>query len=452
MLIGDKARRSPLRSYQSYIRRLQILTNEGALSSREAQVADALNGEPTAELHRVVSLATRRRYGAYFTGSTLSDRLVGRSAFLKRQPVFYDPSCGMGDLLLAAAKTLPLADRLGQTLTLWSRLLAGNDIHPEFIEGTKLRLVLLAACLHRTAEIPSNPVDAFFPHISVGDGLVGQDAFEKATTLLMNPPFGLVPAPSNCGWAAGRVSEAATFLVNALERVRPQTEVLAILPDVLRSGSFSKRWRGRVSDLAEVHLIESFGVFDKSADVDVFILRLVRRDKLSPERRAADKRKSAERKRWPTQPKPEGETVSDCFDVHIGRIVPHRDKELGPAYPYIHARSAPRWTVMREFSETRRSERQAFKPPFLVVRRTSRPDQPHRAVATIIAGRRPVTVENHLIVCEPKDKRLKTCRDLMKQLRTETVNNFLNQRIRCRHLTVSAVGAIPFETRSNCEE
>ncbi len=36
------------------------------------------------------------------------------------------------------------------------------------------------------------------------------------------------------------------FVVAALERANPGTELLAILPDVLRSGSFTEHWRRRV--------------------------------------------------------------------------------------------------------------------------------------------------------------------------------------------------------------
>lgn len=98
---------------------------------------------------------------------------------------------------------------------------------------------------------------------------------------------------------------------------------------------------------------------------------------------------------------------------------------------------------MRDFPETRRHEGLVYKPPFLVIRRTSRPGHPYRATATVIAGKHPVAVENHLIVCEPQDGKLGTCKELMKQLKTAAVNDYLDAHIRCRHLTVGAVAAIP---------
>ena len=101
---------------------------------------------------------------------------------------------------------------------------------------------------------------------------------------------------------------------------------------------------------------------------------------------------------------------------------------------------------MHEFNQSRRHEGKVYKPPFVVIRRTSRPGHPYRAAATVIAGKEAVAVENHLIVCEPKAKTLKMCKKLMTQLKTQTINKFLDERIRCRHLTVGAVAAIPFES------
>lgn len=403
-------------------------------SDWDERVHAALNGQASTELRRVAALKTRRKYGAYFTGTTLSERLLARCESIESKPVFYDASCGMGDLLLAAAKNLPLANTLPRTLTQWGRQLVGTDLHAEFIEGTKTRLALLARQRLQTSETLAEDFDKFFPLIRVGNGLVEEASFQRATSLLMNTPFGLVQSAAGCTWASGRVSEAATFTVTALERVKPGTEVLAILPEVLRSGSFSERWRNRVGELAEVHLIEPYGVFDESADVDVFLLRLVRR--------AVGK--SSLTKAWPLPLKTEETTVANYFDVHVGRVVPHRDPQIGPEYGYIHPRCVPTWEVMREFSERRRHSGAAYQPPFVVLRRTSRPGDAYRATASVIVGKEPIAVENHLIVCEPKDKTVKACRELMSKLKTEAVNEFLNERIRCRHLTVGAVKDTPY--------
>ncbi len=341
----------------------------------------------------------------------------------------------MGDLLVAAAKRLPVCKKLPDTLRRWGRQLAGTDLHPEFIEGARIRLVLLARQRHKSNEPLKASHAKLFPNIRVSDGLSEHALFKKASRLLLNPPFVQVASQKECRWAGGRITQAAEFVITALERSKPGTEMLAILPDVLRSGSFSERWRKCVDELAEVKLVEPYGIFDDSADVDVFLLRLVRREdgavKCSHD--------------WTNIAPASGTNIGDFFEVHVGRVVPHRDKKVGPKHPYIDARNVPTWTVMRTFSKKRRHKGLVYRTPFVAIRRTSRPGHPYRAAATVIAGKEPVAVENHLIVCEPKDGKLATCKALMRQLKTEAVNQFLNARIRCRHLTVSAVASIPFE-------
>jgi hypothetical protein len=436
----NRTERSPFGSYRTYVSRLQSLMRETRRKPDwEEQVVAALNGEASTELRRAIGLKTRRKYGAYFTGTILGERLLKKCSSFDANRIFYDASCGMGDLLLAAAKNLPLAKSLPQTLAQWGRQLTGTDLHSEFVAGAKTRLVLLARHRHQTTEALSVSLDRFFPHIRVADGLAERTAFQKATTLLLNPPFGLVKAPKNCDWAGGRMSQAAMFLITALERSRPCTEILAILPDVLRSGSFSQRWRNRVSELAEVHLIDPYGIFDESADVDVFLLRLVRRVAV----------KSVIKRKWPTPRTARSATVGDYFKVHVGRVVPYRDIKTGPRYPYIHPRCVQTWTIVTDFTEHRKHKGPAYTPPFVVIRRTSRPGDAYRAAATVINGKCPIAVENHLIVCEPKDGKLATCKKLMLRLKTDAVNEYLNTRIRCRHLTVEAIKKAPV---NKCED
>jgi hypothetical protein len=396
----------------------------------------ALNGQASVELRRVIPLKTRRRFGAFFTGSDLATRLTSRCTKLDGHSIIHDPSLGMGDLLLAAARQLPLGRTLNDTLKRWGQQLTGTDIHPEFVEGAKTRLVILAQQRHGLKSFGVTSIAGLFPGIRVADGLAQHQAFGRATHLTLNPPFGLTDAPGGCKWAGGRITAAANFVITALERAKPGAELVAILPDVLRSGSFTEHWRKRVEELAVVRLVEPYGIFDDSADVDVFILRVTRRTKDS----------AAKSIPWTGAPVQTGTTVGDFFDVHVGRVVPHRDPKKGKWHPYIHARSVPTWEIMREFKYSRRHQGKVYKPPFVVIRRTSRPGHPYRAAATVIAGKRSVAVENHLIVCEPKNNKTQAmCKKLMAQLQTQVVNTFLDDRIRCRHLTVGAVAAIPIE-------
>ena len=432
----NRTSRSPFGGYSAYVSALKRLAQESRHAADwDSRAVAALNGQASIELRRVASVETRRRFGAFFTGTDLSSLLIAQGASIGGESVFYDPTCGMGDLLLAAANRLPLGRKLPDTLREWGRQLTGTDLHREFIEGARTRLVLLARQRHDSDEPLTTSYASLFPHIRVADGLRQHATFERASHLLLNPPFGLVNAPAGCRWAGGRITEAARFVVTALERAEQGAELLAILPDVLRSGSFSKQWRNRVSELAEVHLAEPYGIFDASADVDVFLLRLVRSERGG--RHGIHQ--------WPGMTLVTTTTLADYFDVHVGHVVPHRDKKAGPRHFYIHPRCVPTWRVIRDFSETRKHKGLAFAPPFVVIRRTSRPGDVYRATATVIAGRSPVAVENHLIVCEPKDGKLATCKGLMRQLKTDAVNGYLDSRIRCRHLTVSAVAAIPLK-------
>ena len=86
----------------------------------------------------------------------------------------------------------------------------------------------------------------------------------------------------------------------------------------------------------------------------------------------------------------------------------------------------------------------SFRPPFVMVRRTSRPRDRFRAAGTIIAGKQDVAVENHLLVLMPKDRTLRSCRALLKVLQHPGSSDWLNRRICCRHLTVSSLRELPW--------
>lgn len=60
------------------------------------------------------------------------------------ESVYFDPACGVGDLLLAAAGRLPLAPTAAETLALRGNRLAGCDLAPVFVRAAKARLALLA--------------------------------------------------------------------------------------------------------------------------------------------------------------------------------------------------------------------------------------------------------------------------------------------------------------------
>jgi len=428
---------SPFSGVRGFVSEIQNLVFEKFTDKKWAQkTTSALNGEAMEVVRSKATLKNRRKFGAFFTGTKLGKRLANLSIKNAGDGVCHDPACGMGDLLLARARNFPLGKTLEQTLKEWGEKISGTDLHAEFVEGARLRLLLLARTRHGANNANSISAKEYFPYLQVCDGLVKLSFFRRANTIMMNPPFGFVKAPKDCSWGRGRVSQAALFLAKALEAATPGTEILAILPEVLRSGAFSEQWRAYVSDLAKVSKIRPCGIFDKHADVDVFFLRLIKRHPLDNSRV----------QRWPSQIG-SFKVISDYFNIRVGRVVPHRDPISGPRRSYIHAKCVPVWKTMISFTETRKHAGAAFDPPFVVVRRTSRPSHSYRATATIISGDGPVFVENHLIVCEPKAGGLAACRRLMRHLKSEKVNKYLNRRIRCRHLTVGAIGTIPYQDK-----
>jgi hypothetical protein len=436
-MLSSELFKTSLSGFNIYLLELNHLALDTYDCARfEKEYNYALNGGPSKELRQSLSIDLQRKYGAFFTGTELGNRLVHDINLFNDHQVFYDPCCGMGDLLLAAARKLPLCKTITLTLQNWGKKLSGTDLHSEFINGTKARLVILARKRHKIDILVNFDWNNCFPNIRVADGLQAQKAFSKASIILLNPPFGRVMAPANCKWGMGQISEAANFLINTLESSNNGTTINAILPDVLRSGTNYQRWRNKVNDLAVIHKIETYGLFDRSTNVHVFLLKLIKNENL----------KVRSFNKWPDFAKDNNITIGDLFDVNVGRVVPQRDKKIGTDLIYIHPRSIPPWSIISEFSENLKHDLKPFIPPFVVIRRTSRPGDTYRAIASIIIGRKPVAVENHFIVCKPKDNKFTTCRKLMNELKKEHTNQFLNQRIRCRHLTISSVKMIPISS------
>ena len=403
----------------------------------QEKLALCLDGEPGQVLRERVEQAELRRKGAFFTGAKLAKRLantaVPRSAV---RLTYFDPACGAGDLLLAIASRLPLEATFAHTLDAWGMRLGGCDISPDFVRLAKARLTLLAAKRSRVHP-PLDPcvvVDAF-PNIVVGDSLDPSRRLPNANVIVMNPPFGYAVAPDDCVWASGRVNHAALFVERAIRDASDGSRIAAILPDVLRSGSRYLAWREMTLACGNVMRETSLGVFDQWTDVDVYLFHFRKHGRLG------ESCKVSRSARKPTY------GVGKRFAVHVGPVVPHRHPETGPLVPYIHARSIPSWSECDDIAETRRFAGRTFAPPFVTVRRTSRPDSGSRALATLILGNHPVAVENHLIVLLPKDGMIESCRQLMRRLRSPRTDAWINSRLRCRHLTTRALAEMPWWRR-----
>ncbi len=428
-----------MKAYTPYVNDLKrLLLDQRAESAFPGLAERAVNGEASSRLTELVSAHGLKRSGAFFSSSALSARAAARIEFngIECRGLIIDPACGAGNLLLAAAQKLPVQRSLSATLRCWGQRLAGFDLHAEFIIAAHLRLAILALLRGAEFDLPANlSLEVYFPHIKQGDGLRGLIGLAGATThMLINPPYGIVTAHQKCLWSKGKVTKAAVFIDQCLETLPPNVHVSAILPDVLRAGSRYQRWRQSVEERAEVLSITPEGNFG-TADVDVFLLTL---------NTGAGQRSASPRKCWWEDSKA-SETVGDRFEVHVGAVVPHRlaDDE-GPLYPFVHAKALPFWGVFTPGDEEVSFAGKAVCPPFVVVRRTSSPSDRHRALGTIIRGSKFVAVENHLVVCSPKSGGVTACKTLLKVLQQPSTNSFLNQRIRCRHLTVGVVKDIPW--------
>jgi N-6 DNA Methylase len=430
-----------MKAFEPYVRSLEGLASEltttGKWTIARKQVELALDGQPAQQLRELVAPQSRRTAGAYFTTKALRERLLKRTLrAIDLSAVIMDPACGAGDLLIECASHLPLSEDLGSTIQTWGMCLRGYDRHEEFVRATKARLIL--AALLRGVHLdptPLPPAHEVFPHIQTGNVLEVSHAWRSATHILLNPPYRPMDAPKDCKWAQGQVSAASVFLDACLSGASPGTHILALLPDVLRAGTRYAKWRAHVEAAARVDAIERLGQFDPWTDVDVFLLHL--RASVMPDGQNVS---------WWATPEQEGQgRVDDHFRISVGPVVPHRHPESGPPQRYIYARLLSGRAVFdADTAPCRLFAGRSFLPPFVTVCRTSRPDRSTRITQTIVSGTQHVAVENHLIVLEPRDRSSATCEDLVERLASARTKAWLNERIRCRHLTVGALRELPW--------
>ncbi len=384
-----------------------------------------------------IGIEAMRNSGTFFTGDTLSLELINSTqSSIDSTSFILDPTCGAGNLLIAASRKFPVQESLKLTLSIWGKQLFGFDLYESFVEATKLRIILDA--INRGCVIDCNLDDAmhFLSNIKVTDAMAVASAdIAQITHIVMNPPFCLWESPESTFWKKGKVNAAAIIYAHYLEIMTSNTELLSILPDVLRSGSRYKAWREHVSYIMSAK-VSIFGQFNKSTDVDIFIITGKKGYDCSP----ID---------WMTNEHGSNITLSMFCNISVGRVVAYRDPEIGQNYPFIHPRNVPMWGILSEFSERRCFDGTVIKPPFVVIRRTSRPGDKYRAIGTIITGVESVAVENHLIIVQPHTPTLKKCQEILALLKHDSTNNFLNSRIRCRHLTVEAIKQIPYPSGGN---
>jgi hypothetical protein len=431
--------------FPRYLRSLKAI-NKVALESGGIPYVDAvrarehLNGRAGRELRQTVPLAELRVLGAFFTGEQMAQRLIESVPTWPSWTFAVDPACGCGDLLLPLARQLPVEESLTETLKLWGESLAGIDVVPEFVEITRERLLLLAIQRGASHRIGARlDLAKLLPGLRVGNG-VGHPLLGDADLVVINPPYGGVVAPMGTAWGAGLVTDAAVWLCATLDRLRAPAQMAALLPDVLRSGSRYEKWRQHVAKHLAIVSLTSLGQFDSRTDIDVF--SLVARKGITPDGHSTT---------WPSASLG-GSTLGDRCGVMVGPVVEHRDPHLGPWARYITSRDLPQSGDYVP-TRSRRFSRSLVEPPFVAIRRTSRPtDGEARVRPVLIRGDRSVAVENHLIVVRPERATVEECRRVAEILQSNGTTEWLNERIRTRHLTTVAVRGIPTQSKSESHD
>ncbi len=431
------------RGYSEYTAQLRQLTTDAAAGRtvQPRRLLASVDGEASEQLRRLVSLQYRRQVGAFFTPAPLKQR-VTEVLLRHRANSYLDPTCGSGDLLLAASNVLPIQNSLAATLRDWTDRLYGCDINREFVEAARHRLFIAALLRHgvaRDEQVTSVETGRYFSNIVVGDGLNSLSKADSFTGhILLNPPFGVMSSSLSREWTSKPTSTAAIFAYQAIRHLASGGWLTAILPDVLRSGSRYQPWRTLVDEICARESIITYGQFDDHADVDVFLLN-ARSTPLAEERPATEW--------WAPESLPlTGPRIGDYFTIRVGTVVDNRDPTEGPIYPFAKARDLPPSGEVSLPSGRRNFAGRVFEPPFVLLRRTSRPAKPgqSRVCGVLITGKNPVAVDNHLIAALPKDHSIESCRALLRVLASEPTSEWLDNRIRCRHLTVGAVREIPW--------
>lgn len=420
---------------------MEAFKNEIAKFAKKLEAAALDNGELQFEqnffrnlLYSEVDRFSLKSKGAFFTSYDVAAELSGYVCRNGSKVRVLDPACGAGDLLLAhlAHQKVPLS--LKEALVVYNQFVLGSDVESVFVECTKLRIIhyaLLQGCHWDLDSLEEGKT--LLSSITCADALSSDVWKDGYDVVLMNPPYFSLGEYQGDIWGAKRITAAAAFLEKAISHSADGVQILAILPDVLRSGSRYAKLRNLIRQASANLNVRILGRFDHMADVDVFFLDVTRGTGTL-----------AGIGDW-AQAELAESALGDYFEVRVGPVVPHRDPVEGNEYPFLSAKTCSPWIELESPTLKRRYLGKTYKGPFVVVRRTSSPSDKKRCVPTVIAGSADYAVENHLIIIKPIDGLLETCRELANYLKRVEVNDWVNQRIRCRHLTVSALKEMPFD-------
>jgi len=423
--------------YDAFVNELADLLSRARDSGNEIvdeSVRDALGGGAYRALRELIGIDHLRDSGAFFTSPEFARILWSDSLdSLDSESVVVDPACGAGDLLLPAAVHLLEA---GASEGLYTRI-RGTDREESFVGAARARLRLASL----RGVIGAETGD--FLGVKSMDFLLNPaEIIAGATHVVLNPPFSNVIVSDSTTWARGSTNAAAVFIDLCLEHMPVGSRLLAILPEVLKSGTRYERWRERTGSRTVLNSIRELGQFDSKTDVHVFALDVT---KVRDESIVASS--------WwaKTTGGQSDATVGDHFEVKVGSVVPHRHSEEGAPVKYLSARDIAPWEQISTVKSQRRFSGRLDTGPVVLVRRTSRPGELYRARGTIVTDTDPVAYENHLIVLKPRDGTIASCERLLENLRDPKTTLFLDSAIKLRHLTVSSVRNIPWHAGKSDE-
>ena len=423
--------------YRPFIEQLsQIILSGEFVGFDSGSVIDGADAQAEFAVDKLVPYSIRSEMGIFFTPEKISVKCASIFKFhVESGRSFFDPACGSGNLLISIARMYEIKDNLLDTVIFWGEKFGGCDINQSFVHAAKLRIVALAAQRHDIPIISENDLSELLRHMvnfHVKDYLSGPVGGEF-DCIIANPPFAHRSAPADLEWSAGKTQLAAIFLDVIIKSAKLNQKILAILPDVLRSGTRYRAWRRFVDSYSGETRVHVYGKFSSDVDVDVFMLEI----SISP------RKYDFETVNWVKKRKiaRTSKKIDDLFVVNIGPVVPHRLKAVASVVPFICAKTAPPFELVEAAAKVQ-FDGTLYYPPFVVVRRTSNPCDRQRIVSSVVIGVKPIAVENHLIIVRPLDGLVSTCVKLVEYLRGRSATQQVNTMIRCRHLTKGVVSSI----------
>ncbi|WLH63925.1 class I SAM-dependent DNA methyltransferase [Pseudomonas sp. FP2300] len=389
--------------------------------------------EEEASLLSFMGATQRKRQGVFFTPDELA-RLAASKIDFRIGGTVFDPACGTGNLLLKVADSLSASGSLTECLYRWNKKLYGLDINQEFVRLARKKIVGLAISKGAlpTCGLTLAEAMAMLSNIRAGDFLAEYSSYVGVIdNVIMNPPFCPTDTPEDIKWTSGKCNAAALFMAYAIDIMPAGGKIVGILPDVLKSGSRYEIWRSEVFNSLNP-MVEDFGSFQKDVQIDVFVLSGTKPFDLA----------SASISNSQLAPE-HYQVLEDRFRVSVGPVVPHRDPLVGTEAPFAHAKILPPWSTVNVLAERILHPGRKIPCPFVAVRRTSSPKDKFRVVGTIVDCDEAVAVENHIIAICPDDGSIESCISLLDFFKSSLVNDYINSKIRCRHLTVGIIKGLP---------